>query len=175
MSHTFFEGTARVNGVRTIAFETLTINGGRVEVSLGDHEGFCWMPHEYGALTKCEKVAILKGRGCPGFSGMRVEQIDRELLHQDSMVVKVGLKNAIAAVRYHNTPVLTLYAEARSRGYVSTEKNRDAIEDFLRKADKHELRKRRDDVVLKAAKSLNSGKIDLETFNALCSSTKELF
>jgi len=175
MSKTYFDGSACVDGNRQIPYSTLEIHGGSKEGLLGDHEGWCWLAHDYSSLNKCEKVAILKGRGCPGWTARRVSDIDEELLRQDEYVFDYGIKNAIAAVRYKNTPVLSLYAEARQRGFGSTEKCRDEIETWLIKDDQKDLRRRREHIILKAAKALHSGKIDLTEFNARCAATKELY
>lgn len=174
MSKTYFDSSACVDG-RRIPYSSLEVHGGDKEGLLGDHEGWCWLSHDYTKLTKCEKIAILKGRGSLGWQARRVGDIDEELMRQDNYVEKFGLKNALSSMRYKNTPVLTLYAEARKRGFGSTEKCRDEIENWLHSDDQNELRRRRDRIILKAAKALHSGKIGLTEFNARCVATKELY
>lgn len=169
MSKTYFDGSACVNGIRRMDYETLEVHGGNRAGLLGDRESWSWQPHDYYSMTKADLISILGGRGSVGWTARTKADMIDKLEQLDEYVRNVGIKGAIQNARYKKMNLPKLYTEARRRGYPETDKCRSELEKWLCKKDITDLRRQKDRVILKSAKELHDGKIDLAEFNSRCS------
>jgi len=174
MSKTYFEGSACVDGIWSIPYSTLDHRGGEQEGLLNDPQRVAWTTeHDYERMTKSELVALLSWRGCPGWTGRRVDDVRRELRRLDRFAAKNGIKNAIAYVNYAHTSIKELYTSARRRGYGHTDKDKDDLINWLRQNDRQKAKKEKARVMYYAAIALVDREIDEDEFRRRCAAAEE--
>lgn len=174
MSKTYFEGSACVDGIWSIPYSTLDPRGGEQEGLLNDQQRVAWTTkHDYENMTKSELVALLSWRGCPGWTGRRVDDVRQELRRLDRFATKNGIKNAISYVGYTHATIKELYTSARGRGYGYTDKDKDDLINWLRRDDRKIAQKQKDRVVFCAAQALLDREIDEDEFRRRCAAAEE--